>query len=346
MIRINAIYRLKTLFLLAFLCSTAAGLSNAAGAADVAQVNLILDSGVVLIYKGADYGFRKGDKLNVLRDGQTIGSLEVTDVYPTFTRANILNQSKTIEVFDVVSISGEIPAQPLPEKKPKEEKPAPPKEEKKPAAKEAKKEEKKPAEKEAKKEEKKPAEKTAKKEEKKPEEKKPEEKKPATVTGMPDTYYNVTLGYFYLNQDLGVGHINQPPALTYGVDYWKKMNRKTRLVGSLAFAKPKIRIPTSGAPLTLNSTLYYLSANYVIDEIGKEKTSTGNFYYGLGAAYRNLNMNLAAIRAAGIPIADQSSTGIDFHALLGYRFDKNMEFKLLYSLDEGYYSLAFVYGFR
>lgn len=340
-----SIGRVKCAFLMVVL--TAIFLCVPARAGEVAQINLILDDGVALIYKGADYGFKAGDALDVMRAGQLIGRLEVTEVYPTFTRAKIVSQEKTIEVFDVVAKST-APA-PATMKKPTDgEKAAEKKEEKKPAAK---KEEKKAAA------EKKPAEKkpAPKKEEKKPVEKaeKKEEPKPAVVTtpAMPKTYTNVTLGYFYLNQDLDIGlQDEQKPVLAVGADYWMrgkpgKKRSASKMVG-IVIAKPVIKITTPATPISINTKFMAINANYIIDDQGIQPGSKGSYYYGAGVSYRKLKFDNATAGGTLIGINGETNTGTDFNIILGYHFDKKSEFKVQYCVDEQYYSMTLGYRLR
>jgi len=285
-----SIGRVKYAFLMVVLSAVIFCIPARAG--EVAQINLILDDGITLIYKGADYGFKAGDALDVMRAGQLIGRLEVTEVYPTFTKAKILSQDKTVEVFDVVAKST-APAPASMKKASDEEKAAEKKdkkEEKKATTDKKTDEKKKTDDKKAstdkkkdekKKEEKKPAEKAEKKEEKKPTEKaetKDEKKAPAGYTPMPKTYTNLTLGYFYLNQDLNIGlQDEQKPVMAYGVDYWMRgkpgKKRTTSTMVGVVMAKPVIKLTTPSTPVSISTKFLAINANYIIDDQGVQSGS-------------------------------------------------------------------------
>ena len=343
--------RLKILFFSALIIIAACSAARAVG--DVPQVNLILDHGVVLIYKGADQGFRPGDYLDVVRGGEVVGRLQVLEVFPTFTRARILPQEKTIEVFDIVTPSAPGSVTEKPDKKP--EKPEKEKDDDKDDKKEKKKT-KKPSKKKDK-DSKKKKDKTSKKKKDKDTDKEKAAKKPDTKddkksntfvpVAMPDKYYNVTLGYFYLNQDIGGTAVDQPPVMGYGVDYWmRRGDGNTFLVAGYFMAKPEIRIGTTGAPVTVENDFWKFSLSYVMENLKESKGSRGSFYYGLGADYRSIELDSSGMLSSLIPADQKEETGIDFHLLLGYRFDKDSEFKGTYSVDENYYSVSFCFGMR
>lgn len=329
----NCMSRLRMFFFSTLLVLMACSAARAVG--DVPQINLILENGMVLIYKGADQGFKPGDNLDVVRGGEVVGRLQVLEVYPTFTKAKIIAQEKTIEVFDIVAPAA--PGSVLEKKeKPKEEKP---KEEKteKPEKKEKAPKKEKPEKKPEKKEE------TAKKEE--PKEKKQENN--FVPVAMPDKFYNLSMGYFYLNQDLGTANVEQPPVIGYGVDYWMRRGAKNAyLVAGYFMASPEIRIGTTGAPVSVKNKFTSFSLSYVMENSKAEKGSKGSFYYGLGAAYRQFELDSDGLLSSLTSTMETDETGIDFHLLLGYRFDKDTEFKGLYSVDEDYYSLSLCFGMR
>ncbi|MEW5945884.1 MAG: hypothetical protein AB1742_06760, partial [bacterium] len=83
----TAFQRAAVLFAaLAFLCSAAAPQET-----DL-RINMILDDGRILIYRGADSGLKPGDRLRVLRDGESVAVLEVADVRTTYTIAVVAEQ--------------------------------------------------------------------------------------------------------------------------------------------------------------------------------------------------------------------------------------------------------------
>ena len=67
------------------------------------RVDLILEDGTVLIYKGKEAGFREGQKLNVARGGRTVGTLEVVKLTPHYAQAKVLTGAKDIQELDAVS---------------------------------------------------------------------------------------------------------------------------------------------------------------------------------------------------------------------------------------------------
>lgn len=308
---------LKRIWLLMFIILIAAAV-RAGAVGDVAQVNLILDDGVVLIYKGADYGFHQGDYLDVVRGGDVVGKLQVIEVFPTFTRTRIIEQLKTIEVFDIVGFSapGSVVNK---QEKPKEEKP-----------KQEKPKEEKPKKEKPKKEEK------PKEEKPKTEAPKKEEKKQQTFTpvAMPDSFVDLSVGYFYLNQDISSTQIEQSPATMYGIDYWMKRGKGTRMMVGFFMSNPSLRVATVDAPITVKVKFWQASLNYLFDNIGQGQGSTGYLYYGVGLAYHSMS----------IDDFDEDSTGTDFQGLIGYRFNKSSAFKAQYCFDENYYGISFQYG--
>lgn len=301
---------LKRTWLLIVVFLIAAG-ARAGAVGDVAQVNLILDDGIVLIYKGADYGFHQGDYLDVVRGGDVVGRLQVVDVYPTFTRTKIIEQLKTIEVFDIVGFSAPvIPKEEKPKEKPKEEKP---------------------------KEEKPKKEKPKKEEKPKTEEPKKEEKKPAfTPVVMPDSFVDLSVGYFYLNQDISTIEIEQSPALMYGIDYWVRRGNNRHLMLGFFMSNPSLRVATADAPINVKVKFWQASLNYMFDNegTGAGDGSKGFLFYGLGLAYHSID----------IEDFDEASTGTDVQGLIGYRFNRSTAFKAQYSFDENYYGVSFQLG--
>jgi hypothetical protein len=323
----NTMARFRITILAVLLVVLSGSAARAVG--QVPQVNLILDDGVVLIYKGADHGFKPGDFLDVVRGGQVVGRLQVLEVFPTFTRAKIVGQEKTIEVFDIVA-----PAAPgsVLEKK---EKPAEEKKEKK----EEKKEEKPKKEPKEKKEEKKEEPKAEKKEE-------PKKQEPQTVAvAAHDKFYTISMGYFFLNQDFDTDVVDQPGTLGYGVDYWMRQGDSgAYLVAGYFASNPEIKIATTGAPATIKNKFWSFSLSYVMDSGAPAGKGKSAMYYGVGAAYRSLELDSEGLNAPLLTSTEREVKGTDYHLLLGYRFGNDAELKGLYSFDEKYYSMSLAFS--
>jgi len=139
----------------------------------------------------------------------------------------------------------------------------------------------------------------------------------------------------------------QPPVIGYGIDYWMRRGHKNAyLVAGYFMASPEIRIGTTGAPVSVKNKFRSFSLSYVMDNSKAEKGSKGSFYYGLGAAYRQFELDSDSLLTSLTSTMETEETGVDFHLILGYRFDKDTEFKGLYSVDEDYYSLSLCFGMR
>ncbi|HOC91446.1 MAG TPA: hypothetical protein PKH33_03660 [bacterium] len=67
------------------------------------RVDLVLEDGTVLIYKGKEAGFKEGQKLNVARGGKIVGTLEVVKLTPHYAQAKMLTGAKDIQELDSVS---------------------------------------------------------------------------------------------------------------------------------------------------------------------------------------------------------------------------------------------------
>ncbi len=67
------------------------------------RLDLILDDGSVLIYKGKQAGYVQGQELSVVRDGQLVGTVEVTKVMNAYVQAKITSGADKMKELDTVT---------------------------------------------------------------------------------------------------------------------------------------------------------------------------------------------------------------------------------------------------
>ncbi|MEW6202528.1 MAG: hypothetical protein AB1546_11160, partial [bacterium] len=77
-------------------------LLTAVTAAENLRINMLLDDGRILIYKGKDSGFALGDALEVVRDGKVIATLQVLEQYERYSIAGIISKEHEVTVGDEV----------------------------------------------------------------------------------------------------------------------------------------------------------------------------------------------------------------------------------------------------
>lgn len=96
---------LLTAMIIAVLATAFAAGVDALAAAP--RVDLILENGTVLIYRGKEAGFKEGQKLSVVRDGVEVGALEVIKVANAYVQAKIASGAGAIRELDSVAAASE-----------------------------------------------------------------------------------------------------------------------------------------------------------------------------------------------------------------------------------------------
>lgn len=74
------------------------------------SVNLVLDDGRILIYKGVASGLLPGQAFKVVRDGENIAVVQVTDVKDTYSIAVVMRGGRSVEIGDaLIPAEGRVP---------------------------------------------------------------------------------------------------------------------------------------------------------------------------------------------------------------------------------------------
>ncbi len=349
------------------------------------RVDLMLEDGTVLIYKGKEAGFKEGQKLNVARGGKTVGTLEVVKLTPHYAQAKILTGAKDIQELDAVSAmasgAAETKTESIAEKKTEtaqepadaasgrrgrgtastEPEPAAATEQaaapaaaksgssrrgRGSAAAEA------PAEPE-------PAAAPASSSRRgrggsSSPASTSEESEAASGEQQPQTlaresFYSVHTGFMFLKHDLPGNVSDSSGSASIGVDYWthRKKTENDYIVYSVLYSRPVVSTYYSGQTYRYQLKITELSVNYIRDGLSGIAGADGTMYAGLGVGYRNANSKVnASISYDGMSGDHKKSMeGIDYHGVLGARFTSKMELKLNYCFDEKYYVIDAGYRF-
>ncbi|MFA6450350.1 MAG: hypothetical protein WCX65_12825 [bacterium] len=70
------------------------------------KINLVVSDEQLLIYAGANQGLKVGNKYSVVRDGETIGVIEITEVKERFSVAKIVSKTKDLQDMDNIVPAG------------------------------------------------------------------------------------------------------------------------------------------------------------------------------------------------------------------------------------------------
>ncbi|OQA90416.1 MAG: hypothetical protein BWY28_00344 [bacterium ADurb.Bin236] len=345
------------------------------------RVDLILEDGTVLIYKGKEAGFREGQKLNVARGGRTVGTLEVVKLTPHYAQAKVLTGAKDIQELDAVSAmaSGatETKTESKTEKKTEtaqepaeassgrkgrgaaatEPEPAAAAEQAAPAAASSGSSRRGRGAAAAAPTEPEPAAASASSSRRgrggsvaaaEPEPAaEPAEQQPQTLAREP--FYSVHTGFMFLKHDLPGNVSDSSGSASIGVDYWmhRKKTENDYIVYSVLYSRPVVSTYYSGQSYRYQLKITELSVNYIRDGLSGIAGADGTMYAGLGVGYRNASSKVnASISYDGMGHDyKKSMEGIDYHGILGARFTSKMELKLNYCFDENYYVIDAGYRF-
>jgi hypothetical protein len=346
------------------------------------RVDLILEDGTVLIYKGKEAGFREGQKLNVARGGRTVGTLEVVKLTPHYAQAKILTGAKDIQELDAVSATASGAAETITESKTEKKtetaqepaeaasgrrgrgaassdaEPAAAPAEPEPAA--------------AKSSSSRRGRGSASAEA--PAEPEPAaepaasggrrgrggsastteeagtaagEQQPQTLAREP--FYSAHAGYMFLKHDLPGNVSGDSGATSIGLDYWthRKKTENDYIVYSVLYSRPVVGTYYGGQYYRYQLKITELSVNYIRDGLSGIAGADGTMFAGLGVGYRNAKSKVTASVSYDGASDDfkKSMEGVDYHGIIGARFTSKMELKLNYCFDEQYYVIDAGYRF-
>lgn len=322
------------------------------------RVDLILENGTVLIYRGKEAGFKEGQKLSVVRDGVEVGALEVIKVANAYVQAKIASGAGAIRELDSVAAASEA------------------------AEAGTKRGKKGPSDLSEGKAEAKAGEAAGGGGEAKVEEKTSEKKsgsrrgrggaatEPAagaggetpqgeagtdtaagaakkSTTPAAKPFYSLHYGYFYLSGDVPGDVISREPAPMFSIDYWKPKKKKVNYVYSLTYSRPKVTTRYAAQDQRYQLKYTELSASYIWNNPYSEVGASSNVYGGFGVGYRSATSEVhCSVSCTGVqPSFKKAAEGFDYHGIVGFRFRKRMEFKLNYCFDEKYYTIDLGYKY-
>ena len=330
------------------------------------KIDLKLDNGTVLIYKARAAGYSERLKLNVVRDGAVVGTVEIIRMLPAYAQAKILTGADAVRELDDVMPVGVTPIEEAsklsvgaPKMQPasaKEEAVAAPVKSKRavhsvevvpesnesasatpPAAASggttsSSRRSSRRSETEAAPAKTAPTSETP---------KAVQPKIPAAVSENSPFVFQV--GLFFLEQTIPEIEASADPALMLGVDYWSFKKKSSGFVHSFMYSKPVMKFEYGGRQVRYQFEIMQFSINYIWTDLYSKNAGETGLYGGFGAGYRSASMHANCdISCDGISHAVSNSfADTDFHAMLGYRFNRKYELKLDYSIDEEYFGVTF-----
>ncbi len=204
------------------------------------------------------------------------------------------------------------------------------------------------AKKDDKKEDKKAEKKTdTKKEDKKPVAKKDkdDEKQVEPKVIAREPYYSIHTGYFFLNEDLPGADISNDAALVTSVEYWVPRKHNTHLVYSVMYTRPQSETIYNGQHIAIRTRVVEYMGSLVWDDLQLGKKSKtrlpSGIYGGIGAAYRTSSSQIScSVSCEGTnDVIVKTNEGFDYLGILGIKAYKSADVRMMYSLDEGYYTI-------
>ncbi len=160
-------------------------------------------------------------------------------------------------------------------------------------------------------------------------------------------YYVVHAGYFYLKEDLPGVEIERKPGYLTGIDIWKPMKKNANLVTSLMYTRPSAAFFANGRYQRIQFKILEYSLSYILMNNTSTFGGSHTMYGGLGAGYRSAStQTYCDITCQGTTQFEKKTmSGMDYHGIVGLRFQKSLELKFDYCFNRDYYTIDLGYRY-